>query len=255
MVSEAQIAKKTGALYVVQGDSFLREAAFSAASLKAVHPELPVAIYTDASSSIPEVFDIALQVTDIKTGFGAKIYALGHSPFEQTVFLDTDTYVCGDISALFTLLDRFDVGVAQDPFRAVPYIKVKEVPESFPEPNTGVIAYRSSKQVADLLATWQELYEKQEYKGPGWHDQPTFRRALYLSEAKSVFLPPEYNARIIYPIFVANEVKIIHARSRNLKRIARTMNTERWPRIYSWSLTDVWRVLRTFPLLRWGRGW
>lgn len=37
-----------------------------------------------------------------------------HSPFEHTIFLDTDTFVCGDFSELFDLLDHFDIAMSHD---------------------------------------------------------------------------------------------------------------------------------------------
>jgi len=46
-----------------------------------------------------------------------KILPLLDSPFNRTVFLDTDTQVCSEFFELFDLLDRFDLAVAHAPWR------------------------------------------------------------------------------------------------------------------------------------------
>jgi hypothetical protein len=250
-----RVSRKIGVLYVAIGLKYLEEAFVSLRSLRRYHPSIETAVVSDLPDKAAEFFDICISLPDLPGGFGTKVFALDHSPFERTVFLDTDTFVCGDISDLFVLLEKYDLAVAPDPARAVPYILVEGVPHAFPEPNTGVIAFNKSELVLGLFSLWKKYYSAQKYKVSGWHDQPTFRRALYESAVSAVFLTPEYNARFIYPLFVAQEVKILHGRSDNLSAIAKTMNSRRWPRIYTSSILDILRLLAAFPVLRWKRGW
>jgi hypothetical protein len=91
------------------------------------------------------------------------------------------------------------------------------------------------------------------------HDQPTFRRALFESCLRFSILPPEYNARLIYPTMLSQEVKIIHARSDNLPAMAKYLNRklhgEVVPRVYTWSFHQLLWTLLAFFHLRKGPGW
>ena len=81
------------------------------------------------------------------------------SPFEKTLLLDTDTYVCADISDLFAILERFDIAMTHErPYRD-DFPASSGVPDAFVEFNQGVIAFRRSYEVQDALKeslSWTE---------------------------------------------------------------------------------------------------
>ena len=74
-----------------------------------------------------------------------------NSPFAETLFLDTDTYVCGELSELFELLAQFDIAMTLDRRYYDDFPKDVGVPGSFCEFNRGVVAFRSSERMQAML--------------------------------------------------------------------------------------------------------
>ena len=66
-----------------------------------------------------------------KTGnFHVKIAGLRKTPFERTVFIDTDTLICGDLRGTFALLDRFDLVVTHNAWRVDRAFEENAMPDS-----------------------------------------------------------------------------------------------------------------------------
>src|SRR5690606_24189743 len=88
------------------------------------------------------------------------------TPYDKTLFLDADTFVCDDVSELFVLLERFDLAVAQDTYRiySYDYAILKEhfhkIPVSSPVLNTGVIVYKRSSAIDCFFADWAATHER-----------------------------------------------------------------------------------------------
>jgi hypothetical protein len=227
-----------GVVYIATGEEYIEEALASAASLKREMPGLPVTLFCDdeaACSGVGEVVRIAADPAF--PGCASKIPHLAASPYDETLFLDSDTYVCGDLSDLFAVLGAFDLAAAHAPARAI--YEVEGVPDSFPEFNTGVILFRRSLGVQGVLCSWAELFahdlerlrrDELCWVCPAdrrWHtlnDQGAFRGALYRSGVRVATLPPEYNCRFTVPGFVDGPVRILHGRGLDLPQVAATIN-------------------------------
>ena len=162
-----------GVFYVARGDKYLKAAVGSARFVRRVCPGIAIAIASDGP--VPAGFDQAVAI-DEPDGFRAKIVGMLASPFERTLFLDGDTYVVGDLSEVFRILDAFDIAAAHDPNRAA--LPLDDVPDSFAELNTGVIAYRRNDRVERLLHAWLDEYDLLLPQKAASRDQPSFRRAL-----------------------------------------------------------------------------
>ena len=134
---------------------------------------------------------------------------MSRSPFEQTLYLDTDIYMGSNVSELFELLNKFDLGLAYNHNREA--YNPPEVPDSFPEYNTGVIVYRNDENFRRFTETWEENHDEILSKAKT-HDQPSFRKTLFDSDLRIATLTPEYNCMVRYPGHVRNEVKIAHSR-------------------------------------------
>jgi hypothetical protein len=232
----------TGVIYIATGKKFIGEACNSAASLKSVMPNVPLTIFCDEQLETA-YFENVIRINAPRYGFLDKITHISLSPYDLTLFLDTDTYVYEDISDLFTLLEEFDIAATHAPYRAV--YQVPGVPDSFPELNTGVILFKKTPQIMRSFSEWQNLYKRDLRKEIQWlhplgerlfkgdlPDQPTFREALYRSNLRIATLTSEYNCRFNFPGFVHNKVKILHGRHKDLQTIARTMNANIVPRAY-----------------------
>lgn len=221
-----------GIIYIASGKKYVKEACQAAASVKAHMPDVPIALFADEAVSDPHV-DRHVSIDKPQSGFGDKVSYMLQSPFERTIFLDTDTYLCADISELFNLLDRYDLAAAQGAIAF--HQSLDTVPDCFPELNTGVIVYRQSPAVAALFQTWADLYHRDRERIKSWYcpDQPPFREALYSHpDIKLAVLHGEYNCRFIYPTRVAGTVKILHGRHPHLPAIAAEINQTQRLRLF-----------------------
>jgi len=228
-----------GVIYIARGKKCNDEAIRSAASLKDKSPGMSATIFSTEEIKSP-LFDkiIPIEKEDLsdKGPYLEKVKHMYSSPYEHTLFLDSDTFVCGDISELFVLLEKFDVAAAHAELRQS--YEVKWSPQCFPDLNTGVILFKKSPAVLAAFSEWFALYKEYVKKIEGIHicDQAAFREVLYKNNLKIAILTPEYNCRFIYPVYVDNEVKILHGRHPDLARVAREINKKTDMRIF---LSDI----------------
>jgi len=173
----------------------------------------------------------------------AKVTLLSQTPYDRTIFLDADTYICGDLDSMFDLLDKFDLAIAHDTFRS--YVRgnteilklVQRIPGSFPMFNSGVIAFKKTQAVRQFLEKWQSLYERDSeldtLSGKGFcQDQPPFREALYYSNVHFTVLPTEYNCRFIHPVFLNEKVKVLHGPSQDYVTLEAEINRRLGNRVF-----------------------
>lgn len=220
-----------GILYVATGRRYLGETLISARSVRRRLPGVPILLYTDQTDLPAGVFDEVRRLENPRHGFIDKIAPLCNTPFERTVFLDTDTLACAPFDDLFTLLDRFDLAVAHAPFRHDrPFV----TPNCFAELNTGVVAYRRTPEMTALFREWLRVYEAEvAATGRMDSDQPAFRDALYRSRIPFYVLPPEYNLRTVMPAAVGRcQVRIIHGRGPDMAALERWVNASRSIRLF-----------------------
>ena len=233
----------TGVIYIATGSKFIEECCVSAESLKSKMPDMPITLFCNEQVSSRH-FDNVVLIEHPRFSLMDKVFLMNSSPYDKTLFLDTDTYVCDSFWELFPILDKFDLALAHSTYRAV--YRVHGIPDSFPEFNTGVILFKKSPQITQLLANWLALYARDVGKEQQWltpfavvtrmdsnlNDQPTFREAVYTSGVRVASLTSEYNCRFESPGFVHNIVKIIHGRHPNLHTIARAINADHSRRVH-----------------------
>ncbi len=197
-----------GLLYMASGQKYIDEAIVSARSAKKIMPDLPICIVADREVSDP-VFDVVIVNPDAKGDQRDKL-RMDLTPFDRTIFLDTDTYIIGDIQDIFTLLDRFDFAAHQP---STGYANSDpEVPHSFPGFNAGVLAFRKNEKIMKLLRVWQDAYEREPlFNGRKW-DQRPLRKAVYQSDVRFAVLTPEYNLMPWAPMGLGRAVKVLHGR-------------------------------------------
>jgi hypothetical protein len=220
---------KEGILYVATGERFLAEACRSAARVRELMPGIPIALASDLQGP-KELFDHHLKITEPKFNFSDKIGPLLSAPFEKTVFLDTDTWLCEPVPEMFSILDRHDVAMAHAPMR---FTATSSVPPTFPECNSGVIAYHLNDRTRWLFALWEKLYQERLASTGVIDDQPSLRDALWRSDASFATLPPEYNFRFIMPAFAGRGgIKILHGRHPDYEVLAASLNKSGSPRVF-----------------------
>jgi hypothetical protein len=220
-----------GILYIATGRRHVDEMLLSARSVRRHMPGVPIVLYTDQVGLPADVFDEIRRIENPRHSFIDKIAPLCDTPFERTIFLDTDTLACAPVLDLFDLLDRVDLAAAHAPYR---HDRSFVTPNCFAELNTGVLAYRRSPAMTELFQNWLRLYEKEVAEtGRLDSDQPAFRAALYQAPLSVYVLPTEYNLRTVMPAFVGRcTVRIIHGRGPDLAALERWVNASRSIRLF-----------------------
>lgn len=204
-----------GILFITADDAYLSDARCAAKQAQSVMPELSIGIVTD-SDDPGDVFDTVRELSEPAHGFADKVNAMKLSPFEKTLFLDTDTYLTRPVPELFELLDRFDLLAAHAPHRESASI---DLPTAFPEFNTGVLAFSDTPAVKAFFDRWQNLYHNELSDIEA--DQPAFRRAVYDSDIRISTLPPEYNVRISSAGYLESPVAVVHGHRPDRESAAR----------------------------------
>ncbi|MAM62765.1 putative nucleotide-diphospho-sugar transferase [Maritimibacter sp. UBA3975] len=182
-----------GVIYVATGADYRDLATASARSLKAVEPDLPVDLFTDAPEAVAAgLFDAVHLIANPHDR--SKLDCLSLTRFARTLFLDCDTLVVRPLGDLWDLLDRFDLALAHDVRRASDLIRAGvsvTTPYAFPQFNSGVMLYRRSPAMDAFLADWVRRY----VAAGLYRDQPVLKDLLWESDLRFYVLPPEFNLR------------------------------------------------------------
>ncbi|WP_254272264.1 hypothetical protein [Haloarcula marina] len=242
-----------GVVYVATGEEFLDDAMVSAGTVRETNSSLSIGVITaeslvDAAEAAPEFDDIVVATAEFDD-IRDKHANLHLTPYDRTLYLDTDTFVLDDLKPIFEVLDWFDIAVTHAPFRSV--VSIDGVSPAFPEVNGGVIAYRQSEAVASLFERWQACFDRQRQEGRPdetirfsdaktldeipfgrLHDQPPLREALYHSDIRFTVMPPEYNFRGP-AAYAESAVTVMHmGHSTKASALAAVVNDRTEPRVY-----------------------
>jgi len=231
-----------GVVYSGTGEFYIAEALRSAASSRR-HNALPHAVFASAGADVPQGAVEGVAIVPFEPSgnpYIDKIANMRRSPFERTIYLDTDTYVVEEIVHLLALLDRYDIAVAFAP--AYRGLEDPEVPKAFFEFNTGVLVWRATERVGEFMRSWQETYaawlQEEPFAGAGAAsrgrvaDQPAFRRCAWQHDLRLFVLGPEYNFRLGFPTTVVDRVRVIHGENADMDGLAARVNALGGPR--SW---------------------
>lgn len=188
-----------GVLYIASGDPiYCRAALRSAESVRRHSPHLGIHLFSDAAGvEMAERESDRLGITALtieNPHRRSKVDYLKNSPFERTLYLDSDTIACSPLDEVFHVLDRFDVALAhahQRNQRRTTRRWTVDIPTAFPQFNGGVIAYRRNPAVEEFLNQWSRFYHSEGFR----KDQVTLRELLWKSELRIATLPPEFNIR------------------------------------------------------------
>lgn len=220
-----------GFCYVANCEAYIDEAMHSIASLRSHMPDAPVAIVThpDLFRDDPAVTDW-VELKQTRNGPIVKTDA-ALAPYERILFLDSDTLIIGDLRPVFDLLDKFDFACVSEPNGHPEYGLDDGVAMVFPEPNTGVFAFRKSPAVEGLFRTWIAEFDALHARLGVANDQPSLRTALWKCDSiRQVTLGREYNLITHANCSVSGPIAVIHDRSPERYRLAETVNRDTAPR-------------------------
>lgn len=217
-----------GFFLAAYGRRYLDEALGAVASVRRVMPEWPVTVACDLDD--PRLAEWGVNRVALappqpgENVFLRKVEALALSPYGRTVFLDSDTLLLQPVPELFALLERVPLAAALEWALVSHPVTVDgvELPDAFPEYNTGVIAWRRDPATEALMACWDTCFRRHAAAGVR-HDQPAFREALWRCGLVPLTLPANYNFRINPPTsaqVVKGRVRILHGRCGDLDGLA-----------------------------------
>ena len=90
------------------GIQYVEETMLSIRTLRTHNPEIPVTVFTDEEFS-NSFHDVTVLPAKNTKNYEVKIQAMISSPYERTLFLDTDTYILGAVGGIFDHLQGNDV--------------------------------------------------------------------------------------------------------------------------------------------------
>ncbi len=143
-------------IFIVTGrKKYKDECRFSAKSIKIHNPNLPIKVFTDEGIKSGQSIDDVTVIKEKLHPLKLKTKYLLESPFEKTLFLDSDTKVEGDLSALFKQLDRADFVIGKGPLLDWPNGKARFVDFVHEAHyNTGVFLYNKAPSTLTFLKHW-----------------------------------------------------------------------------------------------------
>ena len=232
-----------GIMYSAFGEKYIAQAVRAAGS-SLRHNAVPHLIFSAGEVRDPPPGATVVRFEQISDApFVDRIANMRRSPFERTLYLDTDTYVVEEVVGVFDLLDHYDLALAQAP--AYRGLDDPEVPAAFPEFNCGVVAWRAGERVSAFLKSWEETYREWLVKDvlPGRHggdhpsrtvigDQPAFRRCAWQHGMRVATLPPEYNLRLGIQTTVVGRVRLLHGHTEDYEAYAERYNRTLAPRTF-----------------------
>jgi len=232
-----------GAIYIITQDSrYTGLLLNSVASLKRVMPDLPVTVFSQFAAESPLV-ERVVRVEGSPDGFYDKTLYMRQSPYERTLFIDADIQVVDPVPELFTILDRFDCGATHEEYLDTDWFHQyprPDIPASFPEFNTGIMAYKRCARMDRVLEEWARLYLTFIKENPGkkTNDQPFFRAAVYYSDLRMATLTREYNCKFRGQGYLNGRVKMLHGhveyemKEGFVGRAREVLNASTRPRVY-----------------------
>ncbi len=213
-------SRERGIVYIATGRMYVAAAARSALAVRRHCPGLPVVLFTDLGRQRTECatdlepFDAVHDI--VSPHRRSKLDYLPLTPFERTLYIDSDVRPRADVSDIFELLAAFDLALAHAHARNRGDTNVRwriELPAAFPQFNGGVIAYRRTEAVLAFLREWRDSYHSNDFG----KDQVTLRELLWLSGLRIATLPPEYNVRYLKYLWVWRrdeaQAKMLHLHS------------------------------------------
>jgi len=120
---------------------------------------------------------------------GWKPFVFFKSPFRETLFLDVDCEVVGDVLSVFEHLGKNRFGIAKDQL----YHQLKSKQELLPGEvmhNSGVLAVRHGSKIVEQ---WAKAIIDVGVDGWRDNDQPILNKVLTTSGIEYAEIPPEYN--------------------------------------------------------------
>ena len=227
-MSPAELSRHSrGIVYLAVGERFVAEAAVSSRSMRR-HLNLPCTIFTNFpdNATRTDCFDQIVSInTSGRRAHRDKLVAMRDSPYDETLFLDTDTFIGAPLDDCWKLLEQFDIAFSSDRGYVDRFPAETGVPDSFKEPNLGVVFYRRSDEMDRLFNESLKTYDKFSNTDVNFfNDQTPFRIALYYSTLRFSILTDEDNCRFTNYGKLNGKCRVLHGRLKHGKFDEKTLS-------------------------------
>lgn len=202
--------KKEGVIYIsCNSHRHYKEAIKSASSVLEYNPDIDITLLTDSAQRELGQINYKQFHSPVHHPLKEKCKMMRESPYDKTLFLDTDTKIMGDISPIFNYLDDYDLAVANAPnvdseqerFSEDFFVSYK-IPNIY---NTGVVGFRNNGRVNDFFELWWNRFKQiPNFKiSTGHGDQIYFNKILNDDSVDTSYLRikeldnKKYNARSV----------------------------------------------------------
>lgn len=228
--SGTSAAPTRGALYIAFGERYREEVRRSAESLRRVNSSFEVAVVGDrpwTGGFRPNHFVDRPAILSL----ACKSRYMGESPFEETLFLDTDTFVARDPLPLFGLLKHYDVCV---PFGGAQFNHPGGLDHQA-RACSGMILYRNTEAVRDVFRRWDEEYaaEAERLGYSGQADERSLTIALAESRLRLGVLPPYVHLNVGTPSVFLSPPIVLHGREVDLATVSERIGGS-WDQALDW---------------------
>jgi hypothetical protein len=89
-----------GIIYIATGQKSVEEACASALRTKQCIPELPITLITDLQIN-EDIFHLVKHIEEPQFGMADKVWNISRSPYRDTLYLDSDTYIVCEVREIF----------------------------------------------------------------------------------------------------------------------------------------------------------
>jgi len=177
--------------------------------IQAQMPDTAIAVYTDSPSEIIGADIVINGSHNPNFIFLSKIIACQKSPFYRSIFIDVDCRLLKDVSHVFDILQKHDIGLTFANSRKILKKDDWRPNETGIPLCTSTLVFKKNSKVSNLFIEWEKHYLEQELF-PGRSDQLYFQYLLYRDTSIRYFLlPDEYHFNTDHPTFVAGSIKIL----------------------------------------------
>jgi hypothetical protein len=209
----------SGLITIAIGKKYVNQAKYLAYSCMIHSPHITRSVITDRPSQLSSLYDIIIPFAEKKTSpFSLKLYLHHYTPFSNSLFLDADSLITGNIDFLFDYIKTSSFAYFANLIKDGEwYTNIKQLLQiinvsEIPKINSGMFLFKNNKISAEIFNTAINYLLKHKEMGL---DIPYFRENMYpdepflsMSLAKNNIVPVNDHGRFSRSLIKAKNIKI-----------------------------------------------
>lgn len=213
-----------GIFFIATGEKYRKEAIKSAKRVKDVC-NYPISVATDDEITC-DIFDEVIDINGASE-LSAKPSYIRKSPYKQTIYLDTDTWICDKkvVDELFDIINQSPIAATFDTHHSIRAdLSVRsDAPFTVPMLNTGVLVLDMQRSES-FLNSWHSRDQQLRERFPNINDQFAFREVISSSNISYRILPQKFNVRLPYKSILSGRARILHGHIQDYRSAENEIN-------------------------------